>query len=71
MSDKNTDFGFNFGSIEVSRIYKEKGVSCVSIKTPKTSFSIRATKTGQVSIFDSEGNQCEIVSNDCMGKLAQ
>jgi hypothetical protein len=54
-----TDYGFNFGSIEVTRTCSHfNGVAIISIKTPKSSFSVRATKTGVVRVFDGEGNEC-------------
>ena len=62
----NTEFGFSFGSMEVTRTYLDNktNVAAISIKTDKTKFSVRATKTGQVRFFDGLGNECELVSKD-------
>ena len=62
MINELTDFGFIFGSIEVTRVAQDhKGAVIISIKTPKAEFSIRATKTGQVRFFDKSG-ECELVN---------
>lgn len=67
-----TEFGFKFGSIDVSRTASDKssGITVVSIKTPKLSFSIRATKTGFISFYDGKGNECDLVDIDYI-KLEQ
>lgn len=73
--DKVTEFGFNIGSMEVTRVYHDKsksnnvGVAAISVKTNKTSFSVRATKTGFIRIFDEQGNECEIVNKEYINSL--
>jgi hypothetical protein len=63
-----TPFGFNMGSMEVTRTCEEVSTSTISIKTPKTRFSVRATKTGMVSFYDGQGNECELVINQSNNK---
>jgi len=71
MNNENTDFGFNFGSMEVTRTANDKnsGICVVSLKTPKASFSVRATKTGFIRFYDDQGNECELVSKKCIDQL--
>ena len=75
--DKVTEFGFNIGSMEVTRVYHDKsksnnvGVAAISIKTAKCQFSVRATKTGQIRVFDEQGNECEIVSKNYMSQCCR
>ena len=67
--NENTDFGFNFGSMEVTRTHRDKFASVISVKTPKTSFSVRATKTGNIRFYDDQGNECELVDKDFMKSI--
>ena len=64
-----TQFGFAFGSLEVTRTCTEKLTATISIKTSKCKFSVRATKNGSVRVFDEQGNECEIVSKSYMDQL--
>jgi len=65
-----TRFGFLFGSMSVTRTaIDDKEVAIVSVATPKTKFSIRATKTGNVRFYDEQGNECELVNKEYMERL--
>ena len=64
-----TRFGFLFGSMKVTRTAEDKGVAIISVATPKTRFSVRATKTGQIRFFDEQGNECELVNKNYMEQL--
>lgn len=56
MESKITDYGFIFGSAEVTRIASdETGASIIGLKTPKHEISIRVTKTGKVKIYNQIG----------------
>jgi hypothetical protein len=63
-----TTFGFNMGSMEVTRTCEEVSASIISIKTPKTRFSVRATKTGMVRFYDDKGSECELVIKKSINK---
>ena len=69
--NKTTQHGFKFGSLDITRTYfdDKSGVSVIGIKTPKAKFSVRATKTGCMRIYDEFGNECEIVNKDYMTEL--
>ena len=63
-------FGFKFGSMNIERVCGDfDGPHVVKVKTPKSEFSIRATKTGRVRFFDDGGNECELVSKDYVLEL--
>jgi len=64
-----TEFGFNFGSIEVTRTSSDKSSAIISIKTPKAKFSVRATKTGQIRFYDDQGNECELIAKSYCEQL--
>jgi hypothetical protein len=68
---KTTEHGFKFGSLDITRtaLNDKTGVAVVSIKTSNASFSVRATKTGRMRIYDEHGNECEIVNKDFMKGL--
>ena len=57
-----TKHGFNFGSMEVTRTCNDESSAVVSIKTPKTEFSVRATKTGLVRFFNEHGVECKLIA---------
>jgi hypothetical protein len=46
-------FGFQFGSISVTRLSteEEKGCVVIGIKSPKTDIQIYATKTGKIRVY--------------------
>lgn len=71
MMSNVTEFGFTFGSMEVERVCQDDktGVSCIKVKTPKSQFSVRATKTGFIRIYDEQGNECDIVNKDYIDGL--
>lgn len=55
-------YGFTFGSMNVTRTSSDEKASIISVTTPKSKFSVRATKTGQVRFYDEQGNECELVA---------
>lgn len=56
--NSNTEFGFDFGSMKVTRTCSdEKGAHTISIETPKERVSIRATKTGNISFYNDKGEK--------------
>ena len=68
--NQKTNHGFIFGSMDISRTFKEtNGAATITIATPKTSFSIRATKTGQVRFYDDRGNECELVNKEYVNQM--
>lgn len=70
VSSGTTEFGFNFGSMEVTRTCSYvNGVAVISVKTPKSRFSIRATKNGSVRFYDNHGNECEFVNKAYVSEL--
>ena len=70
MSNELTRYGFNFGSMSVTRTAEDdKGVTIVSVTTQKSKFSVRATKTGFIRFYDNQGNECELVNKDYIEQL--
>ena len=65
----NTEFGFNFGAMKVTRVYGDNKSHLINIKTPKVSISVRSTPTGQVRFFDEQGNECELVNKQYANNL--
>jgi hypothetical protein len=55
-------FGFDFGSMTVTRTCQDNKSSIVSVATKKAKFSIRATNNGSIRFFDDQGNECELVN---------
>jgi len=56
IESKVTEFGFVFGSAEVTRIASdETGASIIGLKTPRHDISIRVTKTGNVKVYSLSG----------------
>jgi len=55
-------FGFDFGSMTVTRTCQDHKVSIISVATKKAKFSIRATNNGSIRFFDDQGNECELVN---------
>lgn len=45
-----TEYGFRYGSMEVTRITQVRGTSVIEVTTPKQTIAIYATKTGQLRI---------------------
>jgi len=56
MKNELTQCGFDFGSLSVTRTHSDKFASVISINTPKSKFSVRATKTGNIRFYDEQGN---------------
>jgi len=52
----NTQYGFEFGAAEVTRIHSDKktGAVYLGVKTPKTEICVYVTKNGKLRVF--EGN---------------
>jgi len=67
--DVENRFGFDFGSMTVTRTCQDKSSSVVSISTRKCKFSVRATNSGSVRFFDDQGNECELVQKDYIEQL--
>ena len=68
MENEVTQHGFDFGSLSVTRTHSDKFASVISINTPKSKFSVRATKTGNIRFYDEQGNECELVNKDFIPK---
>ena len=45
-------FGFDFGSMTVTRTCQDHKASIISVATKKAKFSIRATNNGSIRFFD-------------------
>jgi len=54
---KETEYGFEYGSGKVDRLFsdKKKGWVIIGIRTPKEDLQIYITKTGKVGIHNSKG----------------
>ncbi len=69
MRNEITQYGFNFGSMEVTRTSSGgDGVAIISVKTPRAKFSIRTTKTGQIKFYDQFGDECELINKEFTNK---
>lgn len=56
VKSEETKFGFNFGSMEITRTCSDyKGAAIIIVSTPKGRLSIRASKTGVISVYDGSG----------------
>ena len=64
-------FGFDFGSMAVTRTSQDDKSSIISIATKKAKFSIRATNNGSMRFFDGQGNECELVNKEYIESLAE
>ena len=60
MKNETTNFGFNYGSAEVTRIGEDNDTVYIGVKTPKTSISIRVTKAGSVIVYNSDGEKINL-----------
>jgi hypothetical protein len=47
-----TDYGFKWGSLEITRLMSEDGWVVVEARTPKKAVQIYATKTGKMTITE-------------------
>lgn len=54
------EFGFDFGSMSVTRTCQDKFSSIISISTVKTKVSVRATNNGSLRFFDDQGNELKL-----------
>ena len=52
-----TEFGFNWGTAEVTRLFSDeaKGWVTIGIKTPKGEIQVYVTKTGKIRVHDKSG----------------
>lgn len=64
-------FGFDFGSMTVTRTSQDGKSSIISVATKKAKFSIRATNNGSMRFFDDQGNECELVNKEYIESLAE
>ena len=64
-------FGFDFGSMAVTRTSQDEKASIISVATKKAKFSIRATNNGSMRFFDDQGNECELVNKEYIESLAE
>jgi hypothetical protein len=62
MNNKTTEFGFDFGSMTITRTAQDEKSSIVSVSTKKCKINIRATTNGSVRFFDDQSNECELVN---------
>lgn len=67
MSDNK--FGFDFGSMTVTRVCQDNKAAIVSVATKKAKFSVRATNNGSIRFFDDQGNECELVNKEYINSL--
>ncbi len=68
MSNK---YGFDFGSMTVTRTYQDEKASIISVATKKANFSIRATNNGSIRFFDDQGNECELMQKEYIESLIE
>lgn len=59
-----TDYGFEYGCVEVTRMMSDdkKGWVVIGLKTPKEDIQIYVTKTGKVRIHNKEGIEYKLQS---------
>lgn len=60
----SNEFGFDCGSMTVTRTCHDSNSSTIVVATKKAKFSVRATKNGSIRFFDDQGNECELVNKD-------
>jgi hypothetical protein len=65
-----TDYGFNFGSLEVTRVCKDEIAAVIKVKTPKASINIRATKTGNIRFYNDD-SECVLVDKKYLEQLTE
>ena len=54
-----TDYGFEWGAADVTRICNDKrtGAVVIGVTTPKTGVQIYVTKTGKLRVFSPDGEE--------------
>ena len=57
-------YGFDFGSMTVTRTCQDEKASIISVATKKAKFSIRATNNGSVRFFDEQGKELKLVNKN-------
>ena len=65
----NNKYGFDFGSMTVTRTAQDDKCAIVSVSTKKAKLSIRATPNGSVRFFDDQGNECVMVNKEYLESL--
>jgi len=55
-------FGFDFGSMSVTRTCQDDKASIIIVATKKAKFSIRATTNGAIRFFDEQGSELKLVN---------
>ncbi len=68
MSNK---YGFDFGSMTVTRTCQDEKASIIRVATKKANFSIRATNNGSIRFFDDQGNECELMQKEYIESLIE
>ncbi len=58
----SNEYGFDFGSMSVTRTCQDEKASVISIKTKKAGFSVRATNNGSLRFFDDQGKELKLVN---------
>lgn len=48
---KETQYGFEYGAAEITRIWSDKGRVCIGIETPRENLDVYVTRTGMVRVF--------------------
>jgi len=66
---KDNKFGFDFGSMTVTRTCQDEKSSIISISTKKAKFSIRATPNGSLRFYDDQGNELELLHKSFLNQL--
>jgi len=61
MKSTITQYGFDFGSMTITRTCSDKTSSVVNVTTKKAKFSIRANNNGSMRFYDDQGNELELV----------
>lgn len=58
---EETQYGFNYGSLDITRIHSDdkKGWVLLQLRTPKSRIQVYATKTGKLRLFDELNNGTE------------
>lgn len=51
-----TEYGFNYGAAEVTRMHRDhaRGTCLIGIKTPRAELQVYVTRTGLVRVFDKQ-----------------
>lgn len=57
MNYKETEYGFDYGAVQVTRLFSDekKGWVTIGLETPKANIQVYVTKTGKLRIHDENG----------------